>query len=298
MVNLILGNCPASWGVRWAGAGPRPPWRRFLDELAGAGYGWLELGPYGYLPTDPSRLNDELARRGLRVCAGTVHGCGGLHRAGEFGDMLARTRRAAELAAGTGARDLVFVPVPGYRDEFTGAWAESDKLDDDGWKVLVRTANELGKHALGEYGLTLSVQPHADTHLETVAQIGRFLAETDPAYVSLCLDTGHVAYAGGDPAALIAEHPDRVGLVHVKQIDPRLAIRAQRESLAYGQAVALGACCEPPHGLPALPPVLDAMRERGQDAFVVVAHEPPPGTEDAAAVAARTRDYLLACQNQ
>ncbi|GAB7051110.1 sugar phosphate isomerase/epimerase family protein [Catenuloplanes indicus] len=295
MVNLILGNCPGSWGVRWAGPEPRPPWRRFLDELAGAGYGWLELGPYGYLPTDPGRLNDELARRGLRVCAGTVHGCGGLHRPDEFGDILARTRRAAELAAATGAHHLVFVPVPGYRDEFTGAWAEPDKLDDDGWRVLVRTANELGKHVLGEYGLTLCFQPHADTYVETGAQIGRFLAETDPAYVSLCLDTGHHAYAGGDPAGLIAEAPDRVGCVHVKQIDPRLAIRAQRESLAYGQVVMLGAACEPPHGLPDLPPVMDALRDRGRDVFVVVAHEPPPGLEAPAVVAARTREYLQSC---
>ena len=34
--------------------------------------------------------------------------------------------------------------------------------------------------------------PHADTHVD---RIGRFLGLTDPATVSLCLDTRHVAYA-------------------------------------------------------------------------------------------------------
>ncbi|MFI5841367.1 sugar phosphate isomerase/epimerase family protein [Catenuloplanes sp. NPDC051500] len=284
MVNLILGNCPGSWGVRWAGCGPYPPWERFLDELAGAGYSWLELGPYGYLPTDPARLNDELGRRGLRVCAGTVQGCGGLHRAGEFGDALAHARIAAELAASTGAHDLIFMPLP-----------DEEELTGDDWDVLVRTANELGKHMLGEYGLTLRFRPHPDTFLETGAQISRFLAESDPAYVGLCLDTGHHAYAGGDPVALIADHPDRVGFLHVKQVDATKTILAHRERLPYAQAVARGICCPPPGGLPDLPPVLDALRARGRDAFVVVAHEPPPGPGKHAEIAARTRDYLRDC---
>ena len=34
---------------------------RFLDEVADSGYQWIELGPYGYLPTDPKKLSDELA---------------------------------------------------------------------------------------------------------------------------------------------------------------------------------------------------------------------------------------------
>ena len=67
---LALGSCPDSWGVWFADDPRQPPWQRFLDELAGVGYEWLELGPYGYLPTDPARLSDELDRRGLTVAGG------------------------------------------------------------------------------------------------------------------------------------------------------------------------------------------------------------------------------------
>ncbi len=49
---LRLGSCPDSWGVWFADDPRQTPWNRFLDELAGVGYEWLELGPYGYLPTD------------------------------------------------------------------------------------------------------------------------------------------------------------------------------------------------------------------------------------------------------
>ena len=60
---LLLGSCPDSWGVWHADDPLQTPWNRFLDELAGVGYEWLELGPYGYLPTDPAQLSDELAAR-------------------------------------------------------------------------------------------------------------------------------------------------------------------------------------------------------------------------------------------
>jgi inosose dehydratase len=55
---LRLGSCPDSWGVWFPDDPGQTPWHRFLDELAEAGYRWLELGPYGYLPTDPARLRD------------------------------------------------------------------------------------------------------------------------------------------------------------------------------------------------------------------------------------------------
>ncbi len=94
---LQLGSCPDSWGVWFANDPLQTPWSRFLDELAGVGYEWLELGPYGYLPTDPSQLQDELARRELKVAAGTMHGLSGLHRADEFAAIVAQTRKVAEL---------------------------------------------------------------------------------------------------------------------------------------------------------------------------------------------------------
>ena len=62
---LRLGTCPDSWGVWFADDPLQTPWARFLDEVAEVGYEWLELGPFGYLPTDPARLTEELGRRGL-----------------------------------------------------------------------------------------------------------------------------------------------------------------------------------------------------------------------------------------
>jgi len=293
---LRLGSCPDSWGVWFADDPRQTPWRRFLDELAGVGYEWLELGPYGYLPTDPAELSDELAARNLSVSGGTMHGHSGLHRAGDLPEILAHTREVAALTAAVGARDLVWVPVPGYRDDVTGAYLEPGTLDDDGWKNLVRGVSELGRAIAEEYGVRLQFHHHADSYVETRPQIDRLLAETDPAFVSLCLDTGHLAYGGGDAAALIAEHPHRVGYVHIKQMDPQIVARARREDLAFGQAVAMGASCEPPAGIPDVPSVVRALTERGRDTFVIVEQDMYPVAFDVPQpIAARTRQYLMGC---
>lgn len=290
---LRLGSCPDSWGVWFADDPRQTPWQRFLDELAGAGYEWLELGPYGYLPTDPSRLQDELAARELRVAGGTMHGFSGLHKPDELDAIVAQTRRVAELTAALGAEHLVFVPVPGYRDDTTGAYLEPAELDEEAWRTLIRSTNELGKICAGDYGLRLQFHPHADSHVETQAQTERFLDETDPDAVSLCLDTGHLAYRRADSVALIRTYPDRIGYVHIKQMDPAIVERAEREDLAFGQAVALGASCEPPAGLPDVPSVVQALSELDAEVFVVVEQDMYPVEFDVPGpIAKRTNAYL------
>jgi inosose dehydratase len=199
----------------------------------------------------------------------------------------------AGLTAAMGATDLVFVPVPGYRDDKTGGWLAAAELDDGQWQTLVRATNEVGKMLAQDYGLRLQFHPHADSHVETQAQTERFLDETDPRYVSLCLDTGHLAYRHADSAALIRRYPDRIGYVHIKQMDPAVVARADREGLAFGQAVALGASCEPPAGEPDLPELTKALAELDRDMSVVVEQDMYPVQFDVPKpIAQRTRDYL------
>jgi len=290
---LRLGTCPDSWGVWFADDPLQTPWSRFLDEVAEVGYEWLELGPYGYLPTNPAQLTEELGRRGLKVAAGTMHGHSGLHRAADWPDIVGATLRVAELTAALGAQHLIFVPVPGYRDDQTGAYTEAAELDADEWRTLVRAADELGKVILLEHGVRLQFHPHADSHVETQQQTQRFLDETDARYVSLCLDTGHLAYRHADCAAIIRGYPDRIGYVHIKQMDPAVVAVADRDRLAFGQAVRMGASCEPPGGEPGIEAVTAALSELGTDLFVVVEQDMYPVDFDVPKpIAQRTYRYL------
>ncbi|GAB3485494.1 TIM barrel protein [Nocardiopsis coralliicola] len=290
---LVLGSAPDSWGVWFADDHRQTPWNRFLDELAEAGYGWLELGPYGYLPTDPAQLADEVGARGLRVSGGTMFGA--LHDPDRWDATLATARKVAALTAAMGAHHLVFIP-PLFRDDRTGAFLEPPELDPGQRRTLHRSADRLGGILRDEYGVQLCLHSHADSHVLTQPEIEQFLDATDPGRVALCLDTGHVAYGGGDAVALVERYRERIGYVHIKQMDSAVLRRVAAEGLSFGEAVAEGVCVEPPAGEPAPADVIDALNRVGAQVFVIVEQDLYPCDPGVPLpIAVRTRRHLLRC---
>jgi inosose dehydratase len=281
---LRLGSCPDSWGVWFADDPRQTPWQRFLDELAEAGYRWLELGPYGYLPTDPARLREEVDRRGLRVSGQAVFGA--LHDPDRWDDDLRDARQVAELVTAMGAAHVVLLP--------DDVGPNPPELDPGRWRTLIDRTMELGRILKEEHGVAAVFHPHADSHVGTQPQIERFLADTDPASVNLCLDTGHVAYYGGDNLELIRKYPDRIGYLHLKQADPAVTRQVEAEGLAFAEAVRRGVMCEPPKGAPDMEALLDAVdRHLEGDLFAVVEQDLYPcDPDEPLPIATRTHAYL------
>lgn len=291
---IRLGTAPDSWGVWFPDDPQQTPWQRFLDEVVEAGYSWVELGPYGYLPTDPGRLRDELDERGVGLTGGTVEG--GLHRAGAFDDVLAKSRAVASVLSPIGARFLVFLPEMYRGADEVGTLLQDPELDPEGWGRLVEDVSELGKIIASEYDVGLVFHPHADSHVGTQSQVERLLEDTDPSSVSLCLDTGHIAYYSGDNLDLIREFPERIGYVHLKQVAPDVLRRVHAEGLSFAQGVRLGVMCEPPHGIPDMPAVIEALDGLDRDLFAIVEQDLYPCSPDTPLpIATRTRRYLGTC---
>jgi inosose dehydratase len=292
--NLQLGTAPDSWGVWFPDNPKQVPWHQFLDEAAAAGYSCVELGPFGYLPTDPERLRDELGRRGLTLTGATAGTA--LHRGPDaLTAALAECRQVAALLAAMDAPFLVTLPAM-YTDLDTGERLEPAELSAEQWTALGRGHSELGRVLRDESGVRQMFHPHADAHVDGEASIGRFLELTDAATVSLCLDTGHVAYAGGDNRAIVARHPDRIGYVHLKSVDPDVLARVRAEGMSFAQAVQHGAMVEPTRGEPEMPPLLADLNALGVPLMAIVEHDmypAPPGAP--LPVATRTRRYYGGC---
>ncbi|GAA4964836.1 sugar phosphate isomerase/epimerase [Kineococcus glutinatus] len=291
---LTIGTAPDSWGVWFADDPQQTPWERFLDEVVTAGYRWIELGPHGYLPTDPARLSDELERRGLRVSAGTIFAA--LHRPDHYDQAWAQVEQVAALTRAMGGTHLVVIPGQ-WRSDTTGEALEPRTLDEAGWQRLASGMDRLGREVRDGYGLQLAFHSHADTHVDTQDEIERFLEMTDADAVKLCLDTGHVAYSGGDNLEIIRRYPDRIAYAHLKQVDPQVVAKAKAEDLGFGDAVKLGAMVEPPRGVPAMPPILDALEGLDRDVFAIVEQDMYPcPVEQPLPIARRTFSYLTSCR--
>ncbi|GAC1486566.1 MAG: TIM barrel protein [Candidatus Limnocylindrales bacterium] len=239
---MRLGTAPITWGVcEMDGWGERLPYPRVLDEMRSLGFTGTELGPSGYLPADPEALLRVLAERDLALV-------------GSFCPILApRDRDGADRAfaeahaltlflAATGAPFLVLADAgDDARLAVAGRAGGPDApgLDDDGWRWFAETAERLGDDA-NAHGVRAVFHPEAGSYVETEDEIEELLSRTDPALVGFCLDTGHVAYGGGDPVALARRHAERILHVHAKDVDPAILARVRDEGLGYLEAASRG----------------------------------------------------------
>ena len=290
---LTLGTAPDSWGVWFPRDDHQVGWKQYLDDVQNAGYMWTELGPQGFLPQDPQQLRDELDQRGLKVCGGTVFA--GLHKGKEALDKaIAEFGQEAKLLSAVGGKFLIHLPEQ-YTDMHTGEATQSGDIDPEQWANLVSGTNELGRILFEEYGVALVSHPHADTHLDIQERIEQFLVETDPQYVNLCLDTGHVAYCGGDNLQIIERFPERINYLHIKLVDPKIRERVRAEGLSLAEAVPLGIMVEPPYGEPDVPSLLSALAALDRDMFAVIEQDLYPiPSHMPLAIQARAAGYFTA----
>ncbi|TVT50672.1 TIM barrel protein [Amycolatopsis rhizosphaerae] len=225
---IRIAAAPISWGVCEV-----PGWGRVLEaatvlgEMARLGVAATELGPPGYLPRDPARLRELLARHSLTLVGGFLAVV--MHTGQE--KALAEAGESAALLAACGAEVLVLAAATGLdgydeRPELTGAE----------WATLIGTAGKI-RDLAARHGLRTVLHPHVGTHVERRAEVERFLADSD---LALCLDTGHLMIGGTDPAELAGRHPDRVGHVHLKDVRGELAAEVRAGRLGYTEAVGRG----------------------------------------------------------
>lgn len=218
-----------------------------------------------------------------------------LHRADSWDTTWQDVSAAATLTAVMGARHLVVIP-DFWRDPQTGKVLEDAHLTDEQWVAYAGQMNRLARRIRESFGLQIQFHPHADTHVDTHENVERFLDETDPDLVSLCLDTGHISYCGGDNLKLIGDHPERIGYVHLKQVDPAVVAAVHEQGIGFGEAVRMGAMCEPPAGIPDMPPILDALANLDAEIFAIVEQDMYPCPADRPLpIARRTLTYLQSC---
>jgi inosose dehydratase len=264
---MLIGNAPVSWGVfEVESGGAQLPWPRVLDEIAAAGYEGTELGPYGYLPTDPAQLADELRVRGLRLASA-------FHPIAPLGDPAEELRRAETVVAtlaelGCDALVLACAQTPD-RERIAGRVRAQDALAGDGWRrfvEMVRRAAEAG----AERGLRAYFHHHAATYVETPDEVARLLADVPAEALGLCLDTGHFAFGGGEPMAAVQEYGDRIGYLHLKDLRRDGLAEARRRGLSFMAAVREGVFCELGRGDADVAAVVGALVARGYAGWCIV----------------------------
>jgi inosose dehydratase len=267
-----LAGAPISWGVcEVPGWGLQLPAERVLGEMAQLGLGATEVGPVGYLPSDPDAVRALLDRHGLDLVGGFVPLV--LHEP-EIEATREEARRVAALMAAAGADMFVAAIVADT------AWSEPFAPDERQWSRLVTHLDEVAGVVAAE-GLTLVVHPHVGTLVERDAEVQRLLADSDAGW---CLDTGHLLIGGSDPARFAREHADRILHVHLKDVDAGIARRLNGGELTLMRAVQAGLFRPLGQGDAGIEEVIGLLDAHGYERWLVLeqdaaitGQEPPVG---------------------
>ena len=265
---------------------PWVPYGEAMDHFVEAGYDATEWGPS--MPTDPGVMAAELRSRSLTM-VGAFVGLGLRDAERHDAEIQRAMGIAAFLAAIGGTRLIAADSGDDRRRAAAGHVNPADRLTDAGWRSLARGLEEIGAR-LEPMGMELVFHNHVGTYVETPDETARLLDETDPARVGWCLDTGHLAFGGGDALEMLSRYAVRVRHVHLKDVDGAVLARARAERWSFGQALA--AFVFPPlgEGIARVPDVVAALHTIGYDGWYVIEQDTAPG--DPTDTAHRNREYL------
>ena len=235
-----LAAAPITWGVcevpQW---GHQLTVHQVLSDMEAFGFARTEMGPFGFLPTDGGELASTLDGYGLSLLGGFVALV--LHDPSLHRVEMARAEAIAAQMAAAGAAWFISCPISDHDD-----W-QRPPLTTQQWNQLFRAFSQVDEIA-ASHGLSHAFHPHFGALIQDDAETRSVLENTS---TQLVLDTAHLTLGGSDPRALVDSHAERIGLVHLKDVDAAVASRLHRAELSLMTAVQLGLF--PPLGQGAVP---------------------------------------------
>ncbi len=268
---VTLGINPITWtNDDMPELGGDIPLETCLAEARRAGFAGIELG--GKFPRQADVLRPILARHGLALVSGWYSAHLARRSAAE---EVAAVSPHLDLLAAMGCRAMVFAEGHGSTDgDPTAPLSRRPVLPDVAWPAFCGRLDEVAAH-LRRRGVRLAFHHHMGTVVQTEAEIDRLMAGTSDD-VGLLLDTGHLAFAGGDPVAVARRHAGRIAHVHCKDVRAGVLASVLGDDRSFLRAVLDGVFTVPGDGSIDFPAVLRELARGGYAGWLVVEAEQDP----------------------
>lgn len=273
-----------------------PPCAQVLDEIRAAGFSGTELGPYGFLPTDPSRLKGALSERGLSLVGAFV--ALPFNAPCRFEEEKEAAIKVAALLSSflEGSYPVLILSdrngAVEERVACAGRIRPDQSLPPPAARAYGERVNEVAREVRTRAGLRACFHPHAAGYVETPEEIAALMENTDPDLVGLCLDTGHVAFGGGDAAAMLRQFAPRLMHVHFKDFKRSILERGVDAGWDYFKLVEHGVFCELGQGDVDFRAVVEVLRGLDYRGWIVVEQDVLPGMGTPLESARRNRAFL------
>ncbi|GAB2963685.1 TIM barrel protein [Nonomuraea fastidiosa] len=269
-----VANAPVSFGVFELSDAPPPLTAdEMVRALADAGYEGIDSGPIGYLGTG-SELAERLSGAGLLLAGGWVDLR--YHDAEAFEQDLAGLDAALDFFAAAPEGDLPPRPTlaaPGTPERFARPGGNAPGLPASEWPAYAARIQQ-AVNRCRERGFEPAYHHHLGTYVETPDDVERLLELTD---VELCLDTGHLLLAGGDPVECLRRWASRVTHVHIKDGDNKILAQALADGVDLRELMGRGGFARLGEGELDLPAVIRTLDEIDYSGWVIVEQDTLPG---------------------
>ncbi|MAJ51787.1 MAG: xylose isomerase [Flammeovirgaceae bacterium] len=293
---IKLANAPCSWGVlEFDLEGKLAPYGKVLDEMRATGYQGTELGDWGFLPSQPNRLSQNLSKRDLDLIGAFVPV--NLKNSNTHLKGLTYALKVAGLMyyAGYEHAKIVLSDDNGAEEERVtnaGKITPDMGLNSNSWEIFAEGVNKIAYAVNEAYGLQTVFHHHCAGYVETPDEIHTLLEYTDKGLVGLCLDTGHYCYGGGDPIAALTRYNERIWHIHLKDFDIEVAKKARLNQWGYFKSVQNGIFCELGKGTVNFKKFIDVLKAYNYSGWAVVEQDVLPGMGNPKQCAQSNREYL------
>ena len=241
-----------------------------LKEAREIGYIGVERGRH--MPQDTEGLRKYLDHYDIALCGGW---CSGNLLVNDVTTEREAVRQQVEQFAALNSPCLVYAECSNTVQGDIGVPVNNrPRLGRDAVFAYGRKLSELAKWMAGE-GMTLAYHHHMGSFIEAEEEIG-WLMESSSPEVTLCFDTGHLLFGGGDVMATLERWGDRVHHVHFKDIRPDVVKDVRDNDRSFLDAVIAGAFTVPGDGCIDFQPVADYLKRTGYDGWIVVEAEQDP----------------------
>ena len=270
-MSIRLGINPITWSNDdLPELGGETPLETCLAETRQAGYAGIELG--NKFPRESAELRPILARHRLALVSGWYSGRL-LERSAA--DEIRAVAAHLRLLSDMGCAVMVFAETTGgVAGERGTPVTRRPRLTEAQWPVFAERLTAVADH-LAERGVRMAYHHHMGTVVETEAEIDRLMSSTGES-VGLLLDTGHLTYAGADPAAVTKRHIARINHVHCKDVRPSVLAAMRKGDRSFLDAVVEGVFTVPGDGAVDFAAVLDVLKAARYQGWLVVEAEQDP----------------------
>ena len=270
-MSVKLGIAPIAWSNDdMPELGGETSLETCLSEAKQAGFTGVESG--GKFPKTSKELIPILNKFDIKLCSGW-YGANLLKRSVK--EEMENIRNQLNLFKECKAPCIVFAEVTdSIQGDEKKPLSKRPNLEKDDWITFCKKINEIGKR-LEDEQMPLAYHHHMGTVIQSEEDTIRLMQETNDS-VKLCIDTGHMLFAGGDYLKIIKNFKEKIAHVHCKDMRNDVLKKSLSEDLSFRHAFLKGAFTVPGDGCIDYKPVLDQLKKNDYNSWLVVEAEQDP----------------------